>query len=484
MTSWTVVVPTLGRPSLSDLLADLAAQPHQPDQVVLVNDGPDPLTAGSDDLLIAVRSSNGRGPAAARNLGWKAAGTEWVVFLDDDVRLPSTWSADLLADLGAASPEVAGVQAKILVPDPEGRRPTDWERSTAGLRNAHWATADMAYRTVALQAVDGFDERFRRAYREDADLARRIRNDGWRLVRGERHIVHPVRPAGFWISVRVQRGNADDALMRAVHGPRWRVRTECPPGRFPRHVATVAAAALALSRYRRSGLLLWLILYADFVVRRIAAGPRTPAETGRMAVTSLLIPFAAVGHRIAGWWRFRGSGAWPEPVRAVLFDRDGTLVHDVPYNGDPERVSPVDDAAESVERLRSAGLRIGVVTNQSAIGRGLATAAQVSAVNDRIDRLVGPFDTWQVCPHTVEDECGCRKPAAGLIRSAARSLGVPPRQIVVIGDIAADLGAADAAGARSILVPNGRTRPEEILAARLTAPDLRTAVDHVLTRLR
>ncbi|TDD23754.1 HAD-IIIA family hydrolase [Kribbella turkmenica] len=484
MTSWTVVVPTLGRSSLTDLLADLAAQLHRPDQVVLVNDGPDALAPVAVDLPITVRSSGGRGPAAARNVGWKTAGTEWVVFLDDDVRLPDSWSAKLLADLAAAGPEVAGVQAKIRVPDPQGRRPTDWERSTAGLRTAHWATADMAYRTLALHAVDGFDERFRRAYREDADLARRVRDDGWRLVRGERHIVHPVRPADFWISVRVQRGNADDALMRALHGRRWRARTECPPGRFPHHVATVCAAVLALSRYRRPGLALWLVLYAEFAIRRIAAGPRTPRETGRMAATSWLIPFAAVGHRIAGWWRFRGSQAWPEPVRAVLFDRDGTLVHDVPYNGDPEKVTPVDDAATAVERLRSAGLRVGVVTNQSAIGRGLATADQVCAVNDRIDHLVGPFDTWQVCPHTVEDGCGCRKPADGLIRSAARSLGVPPRQIVVIGDIAADLGAADAAGARSILVPNDRTRPEEILAARVTAPDLRTAVDQVLKGLR
>jgi histidinol-phosphate phosphatase family protein len=484
MTSWTVVVPTLGRRSLADLLADLAAQPHQPDHVILVNDGTGALPVAPDNHRITVRSSNGRGPAAARNLGWKAADTEWVVFLDDDVRLPDGWSSKLLDDLAAAGAQVAGIQGRIHVPAPSSRRPTDWERSTAGLRTARWAAADMAYRLSALNGVDGFDERFLHAYREDADLARRILDDGWRLVRGERNIIHPVRPADFWVSVRVQRGNADDALMRAVHGRQWRQRTECSPGRFPHHLAALGAAGLALSRHRRLGLVLWSILYADFAIRRILPGPRNPAETGRMAVTSALIPFVAVGHRIAGWWRYRGSQAWPEPVRAVLFDRDGTLVHDVPYNSDPATVRPVDDAAKAVERLRSAGLQVGVVTNQSAIGRGLATAHQVSAVNDHIDQLIGPFDTWQVCPHTAEDRCGCRKPAGGLIRSAARRLGVPPWQIVVIGDIRADMDAADAAGARSILVPNHRTRAEEILAARVTAPDLRTAVDHVLERLR
>jgi glycosyltransferase involved in cell wall biosynthesis len=185
-----VVVPTLGRRSLADLLADLAAQPHQPDQVILVNDGLDSLPAAPDGRPITVRASNGRGPAAARNLGWKAADTEWVVFLDDDVRLPDGWSSKLLDDLAAVGSRVGGVQGRIHVPVPSSRRPTDWERSTAGLRTARWATADMAYRLSALQGVDGFDERFLRAYREDADLARRIR-DGWLETRPRRASHHP-----------------------------------------------------------------------------------------------------------------------------------------------------------------------------------------------------------------------------------------------------------------------------------------------------
>ncbi len=67
------------------------------------------------------------------------------------------------------------------------------------------------------------------------------------------------------------------------------------------------------------------------------------------------------------------AGPWPPPVRAVLFDRDGTLVHDVPYNGDPDLVRPVDGAADALEPLRARGVRIGVVTNQSGVGRGLVS---------------------------------------------------------------------------------------------------------------
>ena len=74
---------------------------------------------------------------------------------------------------------------------PSHRRPTDWERSTAGLESARWATADMAYRRAALLAVDGFDERFPRAYREDADLALRVQRAGWRLAMGLREVAAP-----------------------------------------------------------------------------------------------------------------------------------------------------------------------------------------------------------------------------------------------------------------------------------------------------
>src|SRR3954463_14430660 len=80
---------------------------------------------------------------------------------------------------------------------------------------------------------------------------------------------------------------------------------------------------------------------------------------------------------------------------AVLFDRDGTLVRDVPYNGNPDAVVVMPGARQALDRLRADGLRIGVVTNQSGIARGLLTRAQVDAVNARVEELLGPFDSWQ-----------------------------------------------------------------------------------------
>jgi len=164
----------------------------------------------------------------------------------------------------------------------------------------------------------------------------------------------------------------------------------------------------------------------------------------------------------------------------VLLDRDGTLIRDVPYNGDPERVEAMPGAREALDRLRARGVKLGVVSNQSGVARGWITAEDVAAVNRRVEELLGPLGPWAVCPHGPEEGCACRKPAPGLVLEAAAALGVAPDCCVVVGDIGADVEAARAAGARAVLVPTPRTREEEVRAAPALAPDLPAAVDLVL----
>ncbi|MEV2256564.1 HAD family hydrolase [Streptomyces sp. NPDC050147] len=170
----------------------------------------------------------------------------------------------------------------------------------------------------------------------------------------------------------------------------------------------------------------------------------------------------------------------PDLPAAVLFDRDGTLVEDVPYNGDPALVRLMPTARDAVEAVRAAGIPVGVVSNQSGVARGLLTRAQVDAVRQRVEELLGPFSVWAVCPHGPGDGCGCRKPAPGLVRAACEQLGVPAGRTAVIGDIGADMGAARAAGAHGVLVPTPVTRAEEIASAGAVAPDLLTAVGLLL----
>jgi D-glycero-D-manno-heptose 1,7-bisphosphate phosphatase len=169
------------------------------------------------------------------------------------------------------------------------------------------------------------------------------------------------------------------------------------------------------------------------------------------------------------------------PPQAVLLDRDGTLVVDVPYNGDPSRVAPVPGARAALDRLRAAGLPLAVVSNQSGVARGLLTSAQVAAVNARVAELLGPFDAVLVCEHGPDDGCACRKPRPGLVLEAARQLGVDPAACVLVGDIGSDVDAALAAGAQPVLVPTEVTRPDEVAVAPAVVADLAAAVDVVLT---
>ena len=493
MIDYDIVIPTTGRESLAGLLKALHRDGGaRPGRVIVVDDRPEPEPPLRLMSGVQVIQGPGRGPAAARNVGFGAGTGDWVVFLDDDVVPTVGWRAALDADLRTAFPRVAAVQGRIEVPLPPDRRPTDWERNVAGLAYAQWATADMAFRRAALQAVGGFDERFRRAYREDSDLGLRLKDAGYEIAPGSRRVLHPVRPADRWVSLRLQAGNADDVLMTSLHGADWRARAGAPPGRLNRQLLVSVAgfgavAALALGQRRTAGRLLaaWLAGTVELAWARIAPGPRTLDEIALMSWTSALLPVVASAQWARGQARVRRLGRplrpsrEEEPLQAVLLDRDGTLIEDVPYCGDPDLVRPLPVVLAGLARLRARGLKLAVISNQSGIARGLVTEGEVTAVNSRVEQLLGPLGPWFVCPHAPEDSCNCRKPRPGLIEQAATRLGVPPSRCAVIGDIGADIEAALAAGARPILVPTDSTRLEEILAA----PEVATSFAHAVEKL-
>ena len=168
-------------------------------------------------------------------------------------------------------------------------------------------------------------------------------------------------------------------------------------------------------------------------------------------------------------------------TRAVLLDLDGTLVREVPYNSDPDRVEPMPYALEALDLLRAAGIQVAVVANQSGIGRGLLTEREAAAVNARVEQLLGPFDAWALCPHGPLDGCACRKPRPGLVHEAAQRLGLRPEECVVAGDVVGDVLAARKAGARPMMIT-----PRRLGGAGLGpdhwAPDLATAARIILSR--
>ncbi|HEV3001864.1 MAG TPA: glycosyltransferase [Solirubrobacteraceae bacterium] len=298
-----VVIPSVRADAVARLLA--ALDRSRLGRVIVVWDRPD---ADPPPLDAEVVRGAGRGPAAARNAGWRAASAEWVAFLDDDVVPPDGWAGRLLADVAAAGPRAGGVAGHVDVPLPRDRRATDWERNVARLATARLVTADFACRRAALEAVGGFDERFPRAYREDTDLELRLLDAGWTIERGSRRVEHPVGEAGWLVSVRMQRGNADDVLLWALHGERARLSWRFKARYAATTLALAAAPALALAGRRRAAALFaagWAGATAQLAWRRVAPGPRTPREVAAMAATSALVPPAAVAHLARGAVRHR-----------------------------------------------------------------------------------------------------------------------------------------------------------------------------------
>lgn len=151
---------------------------------------------------------------------------------------------------------------------------------------------------------------------------------------------------------------------------------------------------------------------------------------------------------------------------AAFLDKDGTLVEDVPYNVDPDRIRLAPGVGQGLARLRAAGFRLIVVSNQSGVARGLFPEAALERVWDRISELLERFgvdlDGFYYCPHHPEGTesryamaCDCRKPAPGLILKAARDHAVDLNRSWFIGDILNDVEAAHRAGCRAALIDNG-----------------------------
>jgi D-glycero-D-manno-heptose 1,7-bisphosphate phosphatase len=164
-------------------------------------------------------------------------------------------------------------------------------------------------------------------------------------------------------------------------------------------------------------------------------------------------------------------------IRAVLFDRDGTLIADGCGS-----LTLMPGAVSAVSRLREHGIRVAVVTNQPRVGNDLDARRAMQGLHRQIETRIGAVDGWFVCTHAAQEGCSCRKPQPGLILEAARALGVSPGECVVIGDIGSDMEAAQRAGAQGILVPTPVTRAEEVARATTVRRDLSEAVDCVLAQ--
>lgn len=280
----SVVVPTCGR---ADLLARcLEALEHQT------------LARSHYEIIVADDSELRSGPAAARNRGWRKARAPIVAFTDDDTVPAPDW---LERGLEAMKEHIDAASGRIVMPIPAA--PTDYERDAQGLEHSEFVTANCFVRRRVLERLGGFDEGFRMAWREDSDLHFSLLKTGARLVHAPRAVVvHPVRPAGWAVSMKQQRKVMYDALLFKKHRALYRARIRA--GARWDYYVIVASLAAALAGSMPAALL-WALLTGRFFLQRMRGTSKRPAHVAEMLVTSALIPPLAVFWRLAGALRYR-----------------------------------------------------------------------------------------------------------------------------------------------------------------------------------
>jgi D-glycero-D-manno-heptose 1,7-bisphosphate phosphatase len=155
---------------------------------------------------------------------------------------------------------------------------------------------------------------------------------------------------------------------------------------------------------------------------------------------------------------------------AIFLDRDGVIIENcVDYVRSWEDVRFYPQALQALASIRTSPYKIIIVTNQSAVGRGLISLDAALQINQRIVETIeekgGRIDGSFMCPHAPQDDCDCRKPRPGLFHQAAKALSLDLSQSYLVGDALSDLLAGQAAGLRqTVLVRTGRGTEQEFLA--------------------
>jgi D-glycero-D-manno-heptose 1,7-bisphosphate phosphatase len=200
----------------------------------------------------------------------------------------------------------------------------------------------------------------------------------------------------------------------------------------------------------------------------------------------------------AASWPARRPNASAGPHPAVFLDRDGTLIEDVHFLCDPAQIRPLPGALPALLRLQSAGFRCVLVTNQSAVGRGMITETRLHEIHAEMSRILSTqgvvLDGIYYCPD-APPTAGCpvipsgnRKPAPGMLLRAAADLGLDLERSWMVGDKITDVQAGLNAGCRSILLVSDKeeissSEARSLAGGYLLAPDLATAAELILSHL-
>lgn len=311
----SVVVPTYQRPQvLLQCVEALLDQAFSQDEyeIIVVSDGPDVETRHAIEKLKIFKTGliksyslpRRSGPAAARNYGWRMASGKLILFTNDDCIPDSKWLQSYwIAFLRADGNKIA-FTGKTSVPIPPV--PTDYERSIAQLATAEFSAANCACTRAALMKVNGFDEQFTMAWREDSDLQFRFIEHNIPIIPvSGAHVTHPVRKAPWGISIAEEKKGIFNALLYKKFPNLYRERIQPSP---PWHYYSILililifltgclAAAPIVMLTAFAG---WFAITCWFIVKRLNNTSHKVDHILEMTVTSVVIPVISVYYRVYG----------------------------------------------------------------------------------------------------------------------------------------------------------------------------------------
>lgn len=286
-------------------------------EIIVVSDGPDDATRNMmhniNHLVLPyvqyITLHSNSGPASARNAGWKKANGELVAFTDDDCTPSPGWLSALWNAYEFYARDVVAFSGKVIVPIPD--EPTDYELNTSHLAHADFITANCACSKKALEKINGFDERFKVAWREDSDLEFKLIENDIPIVKiNEAVVVHPVRKARWGVSVKEQRKTMFNALLYKKFPSLFRRKIQRRPAwNYYLIVSGALITVIGLIAGKKelmfAGTLIYVVFTLSFIIRRLARTSRSGKHIFEMIATSAVIPFVSIYWTLYGAFKYR-----------------------------------------------------------------------------------------------------------------------------------------------------------------------------------
>jgi glycosyltransferase involved in cell wall biosynthesis len=317
----SIIVPTYKRAALLKRCVEALVSQDFPEneyEIIIVTDGLDEETnnmmteSAFFDFFSNIFCYSlpfKKGPAAARNAGWRIAKGQLILFTDDDCIPASNWIKNFYNAFEFYGQPSIALTGKVIVPlSPE---PTDFELNTANLESAEFVTANCACTKSSLELVNGFDEAFTMAWREDSDLEFQLLKEEIPIKKIEEAVVvHPARKAAWGVSLKEQRKSMFNALLFKKHPQLYKEKISSPTLRTY-YLMILFLITFFYEWYQQNkiiafiSLFAWAFLMISFIVKRLTNASRSFKHVSEMVATSLLIPFVSVFWNLYGAIKFK-----------------------------------------------------------------------------------------------------------------------------------------------------------------------------------